>query len=36
GQVRMDIQYIRNQSFWLDLQLLVRTPWAVLTARGAC
>ncbi len=33
--VRMDLEYIRNQSWWLDLSLLLKTPWAVLTGRGA-
>jgi exopolysaccharide biosynthesis polyprenyl glycosylphosphotransferase len=36
GMVRMDIQYIKNWSIWLDIKLLFKTPWAVLTARGAC
>jgi lipopolysaccharide/colanic/teichoic acid biosynthesis glycosyltransferase len=33
--VRMDIWYVRNQSFATDLSLLVRTPLAVLSRRGA-
>jgi lipopolysaccharide/colanic/teichoic acid biosynthesis glycosyltransferase len=33
--VRMDIWYVRNQSFVTDLNLLVRTPVAVLSRRGA-
>ncbi|MCG8586459.1 MAG: sugar transferase [Pirellulales bacterium] len=33
--VRMDIWYIDNQSLWTDLQLLVKTPLAVLSCRGA-
>lgn len=33
--VRMDIWYARNQSVWTDISLLVRTPWSVLTGRGA-
>jgi len=32
---RMDIQYIRDWSLWLDLKLLVRTVPAVLSGRGA-
>lgn len=35
GMVRMDIRYIREQSPWLDLKLLFKTPWAVVTAKGA-
>jgi lipopolysaccharide/colanic/teichoic acid biosynthesis glycosyltransferase len=33
--VRMDIWYLRNQSLCTDLGLLVKTPWSVLTGRGA-
>jgi len=33
--VRLDIQYIERQSFWLDLKLLLKTPVAVLSSKGA-
>jgi lipopolysaccharide/colanic/teichoic acid biosynthesis glycosyltransferase len=33
--VAMDIQYVRNQSFWLDVKTLLLTIPAVLTGRGA-
>jgi lipopolysaccharide/colanic/teichoic acid biosynthesis glycosyltransferase len=33
--VRMDLWYVRNQSFWTDCVLLLRTPWSVLAGRGA-
>jgi len=33
--VRMDIWYLRNQSLRTDLELLIKTPWSVLTGRGA-
>lgn len=36
GQVRLDVQYIENQSFSLDFKILLKTPLAVLSARGAC
>ncbi len=32
----LDTYYIRNWSLWLDLYVLVRTPWAVLSMKGAC
>lgn len=32
---RMDLWYVQNQSLWTDLKLLVRTPWSVLSRRGA-
>ncbi len=33
--VRMDIQYFRQWSIWLDLKLLFQTPLAVFSTRGA-
>jgi lipopolysaccharide/colanic/teichoic acid biosynthesis glycosyltransferase len=33
--VRMDLRYIRNQSLWLDIRILLRTPFAVLRGNGA-
>jgi lipopolysaccharide/colanic/teichoic acid biosynthesis glycosyltransferase len=33
--VRMDLWYIRNQGFWTDLKLLLKTPWSVLSCAGA-
>lgn len=34
-RVRMDCEYIRRQSFWLDLHILYQTLAAVVTRRGA-
>lgn len=34
--VRLDLEYINKQSFWLDVSLLCRTVPAVLARRGAC
>ncbi|GMT46727.1 MAG: hypothetical protein IEMM0007_0293 [bacterium] len=33
--VRMDIKYIREWSVWMDIKLLLKTPWVVLTGKGA-
>lgn len=33
--VRLDLQYIKEWSLWLDLKILLKTPWAVLTCKGA-
>jgi lipopolysaccharide/colanic/teichoic acid biosynthesis glycosyltransferase len=33
-KLRYDIAYLRNQSFWLDLQILFRTIGVVLAGRG--
>ena len=30
-----DLYYISNYSVWLDLQILIRTLWAVLLGKGA-
>ena len=33
--VRLDIRYARSWSLWLDIKLLLRTPYAVMSADGA-
>ncbi|MDO8427434.1 MAG: sugar transferase [Deltaproteobacteria bacterium] len=33
--VRMDLKYIKERSLWLDLKLILKTPWSMLTSRGA-
>jgi lipopolysaccharide/colanic/teichoic acid biosynthesis glycosyltransferase len=33
--VRMDLRYIRDQSFWLDVKILFRTPLAMISGDGA-
>jgi exopolysaccharide biosynthesis polyprenyl glycosylphosphotransferase len=35
GMVRMDLNYIRHWSLWLDVKLLLRTPIAVISRKGA-
>ena len=35
GQVRLDLAYIRSESFWLDIFLLLKTVPAVLLGQGA-
>ncbi len=32
--VRLDIRYIREWSIWLDLRLILATPWVALTGKG--
>ncbi len=34
-QVKFDIEYIEHQSLWLDLEIAIRTPVAVIFGRGA-
>jgi lipopolysaccharide/colanic/teichoic acid biosynthesis glycosyltransferase len=33
--IALDLAYIDRWSLWLDLKILCRTPWVVLTANGA-
>lgn len=33
--VRLDLKYCNSWSLWLDLKILFRTPWVVLTGEGA-
>jgi lipopolysaccharide/colanic/teichoic acid biosynthesis glycosyltransferase len=34
--VRLDLRYAKIRSLWVDLQILIRTPAAMLSGRGAC
>ncbi|HLV02004.1 MAG TPA: sugar transferase [Acidobacteriota bacterium] len=34
--VRLDLRYAREWSLWLDIVILLKTPWAVLKGDGAC
>jgi lipopolysaccharide/colanic/teichoic acid biosynthesis glycosyltransferase len=33
--IKLDIQYVEQQSFWLDLKILLKTPFVVLSCKGA-
>jgi lipopolysaccharide/colanic/teichoic acid biosynthesis glycosyltransferase len=33
--VRLDLQYATNWSLWLDMKILMKTPWALLIGKGA-
>ena len=33
--VRMDLQYIQERSLWIDLKILLKTPFAVICGNGA-
>jgi lipopolysaccharide/colanic/teichoic acid biosynthesis glycosyltransferase len=33
--VRLDLKYIRDRSLWLDIKILLKTPWVVMTGKGA-
>jgi exopolysaccharide biosynthesis polyprenyl glycosylphosphotransferase len=32
--VRLDLRYINEWSLWLDIKLLFKTPWVILTGKG--
>ena len=34
-QVRLDIEYIENQSIWLDIKIIFKTPFVILSTKGA-
>jgi len=34
-QMRLDIQYIDKQSVWLDIKIILKTPFVVISAKGA-
>ena len=34
-RVMLDVYYVRNWSAWLDMYILLRTIWVVLTRHGA-
>lgn len=33
--IQLDLRYIEQQSFWLDLKILMKTPWVVFSCKGA-
>lgn len=33
--VRLDLQYAREWSVWMDVKILLKTPWAVIHGKGA-
>ncbi len=33
--VEIDLEYVRRRSFWLDLKIIILTPWVMLTGQGA-
>jgi len=33
--VLLDIQYIDNYSMWMDLKIILQTPWAIVNGNGA-
>jgi lipopolysaccharide/colanic/teichoic acid biosynthesis glycosyltransferase len=36
GMVRLDLRYARTRCLWTDIKILLATPSAVITGKGAC
>ena len=34
-RVEMDVWYVKNRSFWLDIKIILKTIWVMLTGKGA-
>jgi lipopolysaccharide/colanic/teichoic acid biosynthesis glycosyltransferase len=34
-QVQLDVEYIENQSLWLDIKIILKTPLAIVSTTGA-
>lgn len=34
-RIAMDAHYARSKSFWLDILIILKTPWVMLTGKGA-
>lgn len=34
-RIAMDAEYVRNRSLWYDIKILIKTPWAMITGKGA-
>jgi lipopolysaccharide/colanic/teichoic acid biosynthesis glycosyltransferase len=34
-RVKMDAEYVKRRSIWLDLSIIFKTPWAMISGKGA-
>ncbi len=34
-RIQMDAEYVENRSFFYDLEIILRTPWAMISGKGA-
>jgi exopolysaccharide production protein ExoY len=34
-RIKMDADYVRTRSLWLDIEILLRSPWAMISGKGA-
>lgn len=33
--IEIDLEYVANRSYWLDLKIMLATPWVLITGKGA-
>ncbi len=34
-RIKMDADYVENISFWYDIKIILKTPWAMISGKGA-
>ena len=34
-RIAMDANYVENRSLWYDMKILIKTPWAMISGKGA-
>lgn len=34
-RIAMDAEYVKNRSLWYDIKILAKTPWAMISGKGA-
>lgn len=34
-RIAMDAEYVKNRSLWYDIKILIKTPWAMISGKGA-
>lgn len=34
-RIRMDAEYVKKMSLWYDMKIILKTPWAMVTGKGA-
>lgn len=34
-RIKMDADYVRTRSLWLDIEILLKSPWAMISGKGA-
>lgn len=34
-RIKLDADYVKNKSLWLDIKILLKSPWAMISGKGA-